>query len=61
MRFPNFGPIVEVNACVKQLLVFFHGRCLWLDTKVSVDVDLIDRITMLPKAGVDPTKFFMGK
>ena len=35
----------EVNPCVKQLLVSFHGGCLWLDKKINVDVDLIATIT----------------
>jgi len=28
-----------------------HGRILWLDTQVSIDVDLIAKITGLPTNG----------
>ena len=47
-----------MNACVKQLLVSFHGGFLWLDKKKYVDVELIAAITGLPLAGIDPTSFF---
>ena len=61
MHMPHFGHSVEVNACVKQLLVSFHGGFLWLDRKVSVDVKLIIVIMGLPLTGVDPTPFFTKK
>ena len=38
LHMPHFGSIAEVNTCVKKLLLCFHGGCLWLDTKVYVDV-----------------------
>ena len=31
MYMPHFGHSMDVNACVKQLLVSFHGGFLWLD------------------------------
>ena len=31
INFPQFGWLNESHACVKQLLVCFHGGCLWLD------------------------------
>ena len=34
MHMPHIGRSVEVNACVKQLLVSFHGGFIWLDKKV---------------------------
>ena len=61
MDMPHFGLIVEVNTCVKQLLVYFHGGCLWINKKISVDVDLKAWIVGLPLTGVDPTPFSTGK
>ena len=51
----------EVNDYVKQLLVYFHGRCLWLDRKISMDMELIASIIGLALVGVDPTPFFIRK
>ena len=50
-----------INTCFKQLLFFFHGGCILLDTKVSIDVHLISNIMGFPKAGLDPQQFFIGK
>ena len=61
MHMLHFGRSVEVNACVKKLLVSFHGGYLWLNQNIYVDVELISTITRLPLAGVDPTPFFDGK
>ena len=55
---PHFGWSTKVNACVRQLLVSFHGGCLWLKIKHYVDVKLIATITRIPLAGVDPMPFF---
>ena len=41
MYMSHFGRSTEVNACVKQLLVSFHGGCLWIDKKHYVDVEMI--------------------
>ena len=57
----HFGHSTEVNVCVKQLLVSFHGIFIWLDQKVSMDIELIATITRLPLAVLDPTPFFSGK
>ena len=46
---------------MKQLLAFFHGGFLWLDRKISVDIELIASIIGLPLAVVDPAPFFAGK
>ena len=59
MHMPHFGRMAEVDTCVKQLLVYFHGGCLWLDRRISVVVDLIIAIVGLPTAQVDPTSFFV--
>ena len=61
MHMPHFGHTTEVNTCVKQLLVCFHGGCLWLKRNILVDVELITSITGLPLAGVDPMPFFTRK
>ena len=61
MHLPNFFQNKKVNIFVNQLLVCFHGGCLWLDTKVSVNVHLVSSIIGLPKVGFDPTQFFVGK
>ena len=50
-----------INTLLNQLFVFFHGGFILLDTKVSINVHFISSITGFPKAGVDPTKFFIGK
>ena len=46
---------------MKQLLVFFHGGCLSLSTKIYIGFDLIDLTIGLAKVGVDPTPFFAIK
>jgi hypothetical protein len=48
---PHFDRIQEVNARVKILLTCVHGNYLWLDRPISIDVDLIARITVLPTQG----------
>ena len=54
---PHFGRSVQVNAYVKQLLFYFHRRCLWLDHPYPINVELISRITSLQKEGDDPAPF----
>ena len=39
-------------------MLCFHGDCLWLDSQIFVDVNLIDSITRLSKVGVDMEPFF---
>ena len=51
---PHFGHSLQDNTYVKQLLVYFHRGCLWLDQPYPVDVELISAITGLPKSGEDP-------
>ena len=58
---PHFGQSTEVNACMKQFLVCFHGGILWLDEPVKVMVGLISEITGLPKDGTDPSQYLCGK
>ena len=61
MHMPHFGCIEKVNVHVKQLLLCFHGGCLWLIHKTLVDVKLVLLIIGLPLAGVNPTPFFARK
>jgi hypothetical protein len=55
LEIPHFGRGKEVNNCVKHLLAIIHGGILWLDTQVSIDVDLIAKITGLPTNGEQTT------
>jgi hypothetical protein len=48
LEIPQFGTDMEVNNCVKQLLAVTHGGIIWLITHVSIDVDMISKITCLP-------------
>jgi hypothetical protein len=41
---PHFARGQHVNACVKQLIEVMHGRDIWLDKRVSIDVELITQI-----------------
>ena len=61
MYLSHFGRSTDVNVCVKQFLVSFHGGFLWLDWKVYVSVNLLAAITGLPLAGIDLEPFFVGK
>jgi hypothetical protein len=54
LEIPHFGRGKDVNNCVKKLLEVVHGGILWLDTQVSIDVDLIAKITGLPTNGEKP-------
>ena len=58
---PHFGRLNEAHACVTKLLACFHGGTLWLNTSISVIVDLIASIIGLPKAGEDPTQYIRGR
>ena len=52
---PHFGRSTQINTCVKQLLLFFHGGVLWLGKPILVDVQLVATITRLPSARMDPS------
>jgi hypothetical protein len=47
MKIPHFGRHQEVNACVKLVLLFFHGSYLWLEIRITLDPVMIHRITRL--------------
>lgn len=60
INMPHFGQLNEANACVKQLLAYFHGGTLWFDTPVKITVDLISDITRFSKDRPDPSYYFRG-
>jgi hypothetical protein len=51
MNIPHFGQHHEVNACVKLLLLWYHGGYLWPDRSITVDPTLIHLITGLSVQG----------
>ena len=53
INMPHFGQLNEAHASVKQILVYFHGGMLWLNTFIPITVDLIATITDLLKARED--------
>jgi hypothetical protein len=61
MKIPHFGRHQEVNACVKFLMLCYHGGYLWLDRRMTVDPSLIHMITRMSMQGTDPQKFYPGK
>lgn len=61
LRMPHFAHNPKLNAVVKVLLSCVHDVYLWLDCKIELNVDVIDRITRLSKVGADPTMHFIGK
>ena len=61
INMPHFGHLNEAHACVRKLLVCFHGGMLWLNTLILVTIDLIASITGLLKAGEDPTQYIRGR
>jgi hypothetical protein len=58
---PHFGIGQYASSCVKQLLVVTHGRDIWLDKLISIDVELIAHITGVPSWGMDPVQFLDDK
>jgi len=58
---PHFGRRMQIMYCVKTLLSFMHGRYLWIECKISIDVDLIHKITKLPLEGEYPTSLFITR
>jgi hypothetical protein len=61
LEIPHFGRGRKMNNYVKQLLAVMHGGILWLDTKVSIDVDLIAKITGLPTNEEQPMQYLYDK
>ena len=54
---PHFSRSLEINACVKHLLVPFHGGYLCHNQQIFVDVKLIAIIASLQLASIDPTSY----
>jgi hypothetical protein len=50
-----------VNTCVKMSLTCVHDNYLWMDRSISIDMELIVRITGLLMQGEDPTLLFIDK
>ena len=44
-----------------KFLECFHGGMLWLDTPITLMMDLISEITGLPKDGEDPLQYSKGR
>jgi len=61
MNILHFESHQEVNACVKLLLSCYHGKYLWLDWRITVDMNLIHQITRMSMQGPDPHDFYPGK
>lgn len=57
----HFACSPKLNVVVKVLLSYVHDANLWLDRKRDVNVDIIHRITILSKVGMDPASHFVGK
>jgi hypothetical protein len=58
---PHFGRGQHATTCVKQLLAVTHGRDIWLDKLMSIDIELIANITGFPSRGMDLTHFLDDK
>lgn len=58
---PHFGRSTYITYYVKTLLSCIHGGYLWLNPPVSIDAELIHRITGLPMVGEDPAPLFLNK
>jgi hypothetical protein len=54
LEIPHFVRDKDVNNYVKKLLALVHGGIVWMDMIVSIDVDLIAKITSLPTDGENP-------
>jgi hypothetical protein len=61
MKIPHFGRHQEVNACVKLLLVSYHGGYLWLNHRITFYLALINQITELSMQDPDPHDYYPGK
>jgi hypothetical protein len=61
MKIPHFGRHQEVTACVKLLQSCYHGRYLWLNRYITVDLTLINQITRMSMQGPDPQDFYPRK
>jgi hypothetical protein len=58
---PHFGRGQYARGCVKQFLAVTHGRDIWLDKLILIDVEIIAHIIEFPSRGMDPTQFLDDK
>ena len=62
LNVPHFGRRTQVTRVVKQLLALVHDGHLWIGSQcISIDGELIHRITGLLKEGPNPGIEFVGK
>jgi hypothetical protein len=61
IKIPHFGRHQEVNDCVKLLLASYHGGYLWLDHRITIDIELINKITRLSMKSPDPHEYYTRK
>jgi hypothetical protein len=61
INIPHFGRHQVVNACVKLLLSYYHGRYVWLNHHITVDPTLINRIIGLSMQAPNPQDFYPRK
>jgi hypothetical protein len=61
MKIPHFGRHQEVNSCVNQMLVSYHGGYLWLNRCITIYPTLINQITGLSMQGPDPHDYYPRK
>ena len=57
----HFGHDSNVGMCIKQLVARVHGRILWMDRLVHIDVELISKITGFPTVGAILEDFLENK
>ena len=62
LNVPHFGRIMQMTVVVKKLLVLVHDGHLWIGSqRITIDGELIHRITGLPMEGHDPGIEFIRK
>jgi hypothetical protein len=58
---PHFGHGKSVWLCVKQFLAQVHGRILWIDRSIHLDLALIFKIMGLPTLGAQLEEYLDNK
>jgi len=61
LEISHFGRGKDINNHIKKLLAVMHKGILWLDTQVSINFDLIKKITDLPTNGEKPVQYLDEK
>jgi hypothetical protein len=57
----HFGRGKHINRCVKKMLSRVHKGILWMDSTMSINVDLIAIITWLPTNGEKREQYLEDK